>query len=111
MVARAQYRVALEIRGYDDDRIEAELPGDPLGIARADGWDLAAERGVLALERWGDGDSERDVPSELTLEQRMAEVICQTVRRGAEIADTLGLDEEPVAELSRFVQLQTVSTQ
>ena len=51
-VARAQYRIALAVRGYDDERIEAELPADPLGIARADGWDLAAERGVLALERW-----------------------------------------------------------
>ena len=48
-VALDQYRVALAAHGHDDDAIESQLPGDPLGIAPTDGWDLAAERGSLAL--------------------------------------------------------------
>ena len=48
-IALHQYRVALTARGVKDETIEAQLPGDPLGIAPADGWDLAAERGRLAV--------------------------------------------------------------
>jgi UDP-glucose 4-epimerase len=108
-VARAQYRLALAVRGYDDERIEAELPGDPLGIARADGWDLAAERGVLALDRWDGDGSGQDAPPESVLAHRVAETICETVRLGSHLRRALGLDEEAAPELFAFAQAHSAN--
>ena len=102
-VARAQYRIALAVRGFDDERIEAELPGDPLGIARADGWDLAAERGVLALDRWdGNGSGQNALPE--VLAHRVAETICETVRLGSHLKKAIGLDQEAAPELLAFAK-------
>ena len=101
-VARAQYRIALAVRGYDDERIEAELPADPLGIARADGWDLAAERGVLALERWNGDDPGPVAVPESALASRVAGVICETVRLGSHLRRAVGLEEETAPELFEF---------
>ena len=50
LAAQDQYRLALLLEGRDDQEVERELPGDPLGVEPADGWALAAERGRLALE-------------------------------------------------------------
>ena len=108
-VARAQYGIALAVRGYDDERIEAGLPADPLGIDRADGWDLAAERGMLALDRWGGGDSGQVALTESMLARRVAGVICETVRLGFRLRRAIGLEEEPAPELFAFVQVHTVT--
>ena len=108
-VARAQYGIALAVRGYDDERIEAGLPADPLGIDRADGWDLAAERGMLALDRWGGGDSGQVALTESMLARRVAGVICETVRLGLRLRRAIGLEEEPAPELFAFVQVHTVT--
>jgi nucleoside-diphosphate-sugar epimerase len=108
-VARAQYRIALAVRGYDDERIEAELPGDPLGIARADGWDLAAERGVLALDCWDGDDYGQDALSESRLAQRVAETIYETVRLGTSLWRAIGLDEETAPELLEFAQVHSAN--
>ena len=108
-VARAQYRIALAVRGYNDERIELELPEDPLGIARADGWDLAAERGVLAMDRLVDHDSDDEIAPESTLVQLLAGIICETVRRGSQLDRSLGLDEKPSSELLEFVESHTAN--
>ena len=98
--ARAQYRIAFEVRGYDAERIERELPADPLGIARADGWDLAAERGESTLDRLRSGDAGADT---LQLSKRVEEVICETVRLGSSLRRAIGIDEKPTPDLSEFL--------
>ncbi len=104
VVAREQYRLALMVRGYDDERIEAELPGDPLGISRSDGWDLAAERGVLAVGRWDEREVRADDPFESGFEQCLAQVVCDTARLGELLGRTIGFENLPAPELSEFVQ-------
>ena len=103
-VALDHYRVALAAHGDDDTAIESLLPGDPLGIAPADGWDLAAERGSLVVVspdgplRAGDGLLQR------RLEMLLPGVIVETVRSGSELGRVLGLDTPVPQGLARFIE-------
>jgi len=62
-VARKQYRTAMVLRGAAKGIIESQLPCDPLGVSRTDGWELAADIGRMAVEEVGDqaDQSLRDV--------------------------------------------------
>jgi nucleoside-diphosphate-sugar epimerase len=104
-IALDQYRVALAAHGDDDETIDAQLPGDPLGIAPADGWDLAAERGNLAVAR-PDGPLrvEDDFLHYRRLEELVSHVIVETVRGGSELGRVLGLDTPLPHELAQFTE-------
>ena len=95
-VARAQYRASLRLHGELEEEIERQLPGDPLGFRKADGWDLAAERGMSALR-------EGHVLAS-TIEQVLPDVICGVTLRGECLARTIGLEQSTDPELFRFVE-------
>ena len=103
-IALDQYRVALAAHGHDDDTIESQLPGDPLGIAPTDGWDLAAERGSLALVRPDYPRGEEGDFSHDRLEQLLPRVILNTVRGGSDLGRVLGLEPLVSRELARFTE-------
>jgi nucleoside-diphosphate-sugar epimerase len=103
-VAREQYRVALLLRGESKEIIESQLPNDPLGFARTDGWDLAAEKGTLAVERCVSapmqavgGDTER------FLADILPDVICNLVLLGMCLSQVVRIDDTPDPELWWFV--------
>jgi UDP-glucose 4-epimerase len=102
-IALDQYRVALAAHGDDDGSIESLLPGDPLGIAPADGWDLAAERGRLAVAPDGPLRVEDDLRQH-RLEQLLPGLIVETVRGGSELGRVLGLNSPVPHALARFTE-------
>jgi hypothetical protein len=104
-IALAQYRVALVAHGRDDDEIESQLPADPLGIAPKDGWDLAAERGLLAVAPPDVRPAEANAASRQRLQQLLPRVIYETINGGSELGRTLGLDISLSQELARFTDL------
>jgi nucleoside-diphosphate-sugar epimerase len=48
-VACELYRTDARLRGESAETFESQLPHDPLGFSRSDGWDLAAERAMSAV--------------------------------------------------------------
>ena len=105
-VARQQYRLDLIRKGrVEATEIDALLPGDPLGIAPADGWDLAAERGDLAVVAMSDlnvhgGKSGDTHPG---FDQLLSDAICEIVLLGWYLGETIGAGDDIEPELSRFV--------
>ena len=80
------------------------LPGTRLGFARTDGWDVAAEKGFLAVEtcasaprQAGSGDSER------LLADVLPDVICDVVLLGMCLSQVVWNDDTPDPELWWFV--------
>ena len=103
-VALDQYRLALVAHGDDDRSIESQLPGDPLGIAPADGWDLAAERGSLAVASPDGPLRDEDDFMRRRLEGVLPRVIVDTIRSGSELGCLLGMDTPVPPELARFTE-------
>jgi hypothetical protein len=94
----------LLLRGESEEIIESQLPNDPLGFARTDGWDLATEKGFLAVEsrvsapmQAGGGDTER------LLADVLPDVICDVVLLGMCLSQVVGIDDTPDPELWWFV--------
>jgi hypothetical protein len=102
-VALQQYRVVLTLDGHREEEIETLLPGDPLGIAPADGWKIAAEQGSLAVARSGATDVEGVTEAFPGLDQLLAGTICETVLMGWYLGKAIGSDDDIEPELSRFV--------
>lgn len=94
-VARQQYQTSLQLRGATEEEIERQLPADPLGFSRAEGWDLAAERGTLAV---------REDPVSSLLEQVLPDVICDITLRGWFLAEAIGFESTVDPELNQFVE-------
>jgi nucleoside-diphosphate-sugar epimerase len=110
-VGRAQYRTAMLLGGEPEETVESKLPGDPLGFVRADGWDLAAERGKLATEKLRSPASDEEEESDGDRERRrrslpkvLPDVICDLVLLGISLGRTIGVDNEPGLELMWFVE-------
>jgi nucleoside-diphosphate-sugar epimerase len=105
-VALDQYRVALVARGHGADAIESQLPGDPLGIAPKDGWDLAAERGLFAVTppdgpMWDENAFLRE-----RLGKLLPRVISEILRGASELERILGIDSAVPHDLARFTELE-----
>jgi UDP-glucose 4-epimerase len=104
-VALDQYRVAFVAHGDGDDIIDSQLPGDPLGIAPKDGWDLAAERGLLAVTP-PDGPLRQEkgsLPGRLA--KLLPRVISEILRVGSELERVLGIETAVPHDLARFTEL------
>ena len=99
-MAREQYRAALLLRGESEENIVPQLPDDPLGFARTDGWDLAAEKGFLAVEAWASAPMQAE---DVDIERLLTDVICDVVLLGMCLAQVLGIDDTPDPELWWFV--------
>jgi hypothetical protein len=105
-VALDQYRVALVAHGHGADAIESQLPGDPLGIAPKDGWDLATERGLLAVTppdgpMWDENAFLRE-----RLGKLLPRVISEILRGASELERILGIDSAVPHDLARFTELE-----
>jgi UDP-glucose 4-epimerase len=103
-IALDQYRVSLAAHGHGDDTIESQLPGDPLGIAPMDGWDLAAERGRLAVVPPDSPTSDEDNFLPHRLGEMLPPVIFELVRGGSELGRVLGSETLVPHELARFTE-------
>jgi hypothetical protein len=104
-VAREQYRTALRLRGKDDATIESELPDDPLGFSRVEGWDLAAEKGTLAVEAQGQvAPFVEDENTNRLLSSVLSDVICDNVLLGMCLSRAIRVDEDPDPALWWFVR-------
>lgn len=99
-VARDQYRLALLVDpdGPGPAGVPAEIPDDPLGYARADGWALAAERATVALAA---ADAAADGVPGPAPASVLPEVTCTTALLGQVLAGAIGGDErmEPALEI------------
>jgi hypothetical protein len=97
LVAREQYRTVLRLRGETQEEIERNLPGDPLGFSRVDGWDLAAERGgsVWTAEVQAAGS---------VVDRVLPDVICDVTLWGCYLARAIGFDGTANPDLARFVR-------
>jgi hypothetical protein len=84
-IALDQYRVALAAHGDDDETIDSQLPGDPLGNTPADGWDLAAGRGNLAVVPSDGSQLQEYVVLPDRLQELLPGVIFETVRGGSDL--------------------------
>jgi nucleoside-diphosphate-sugar epimerase len=103
--ALAQYRLALLLKHEGNEaEIDTLLPGDPLGIAPVDGWDLAAEQGVLAL---GASDEVVAVGATMaidpTAERFVSDAICEIVLLGSSLALSVAAPESLSPQLEEFV--------
>ena len=104
-VAREQYRTALRLRSNDHENPESELPQDPLGFSRVDGWDLAAEKGTLAVEARAQVERfMKDTDTDRLLSSVLRDVICDNVILGMCLSRAIGTDEDPGSALLWFVR-------
>lgn len=94
-VARQQYQTGLRLRGTTEEEIERQLPGDPLGFSRAEGWDLAAERGAIAMAAG---------PADALVKRVLPDVICDVTLRSWFLARAIGFEGTVDSELTRFVE-------
>jgi nucleoside-diphosphate-sugar epimerase len=94
-VASQQYEIALLLRSDKQHDTERQIPDDPLGFSRADGWDLAAERGLIAL---------RECQEASVIERMLPDVICDMTLRGWFLAQAIGFEATANPELSHFVE-------
>lgn len=95
-MAREQYRTALRLRGEREADIDRKLPGDPLGVSRVDGWDLAAERAMSVRVDPQSVDS--------IVAQVLPDAICDLTRGARYLARAIGFDGATDNELSRYVE-------
>jgi nucleoside-diphosphate-sugar epimerase len=103
--ALSQYRLALLLKHKGNEaEIEALLPGDPLGIAPADGWNLAAEQAVLALGASGEAmDAEGPIAIDRTVERFVSDAICEILLLGSSLAGSIAAPGPMNPELEKFV--------
>ena len=92
--ARSQYRIALLLQGVPADVAEVQIPDDPLGFHRADGWDLAAERLRLCL-----ADPPVSSAQATHLRQRALDGISQIMTLGPRICGAIGSHPVPAPQL------------
>ena len=80
----------------DEATIQSQLPDDPLGFCRVDGWDLAAEKGTLAVEA-------HEIISRL-IATVLTDAICDIVLSGMCLSRAIGVSDDPDPELWWFVR-------
>ena len=97
-IAQDQYRLALQIEGRPAVDIEREVPSDPLGFQRLDGWRLAAERARLALS--GELTADRSAQTVDVLVPDLREQISRMVRLGRCIRHAAEVEIEPGTSLA-----------